>query len=389
VRKAGNRLRVTTQLIDASDGCQVWSERFDRELDDIFEVQDEIATSIAKKFEGTGRTSQDGPLVKPPTRNLEAYELYLRGLHEWGLGLGLKRSRDFFERALRLDPDFAAAWASLADAYSTLAFTTQLRPHDAMPKAKEAAERALALDDRLSSAHGAMAYWHLIYDWNWPAARAGFERTLELNPNDVRTMHHYGHLYHGFVSCDLETGLELTARSVEMDPLAPYATHGYYANLLIMGRYDEAIAGLRKELERAPAEGHLRRLLGQCLVGKSIFDEARVEIEEAVHATGRHPWAMFELGMLEALSGQTDAAEHIQAELEARSRTGYIQGSVLSMIPAYLGRLDEAFSHLERAYEERDGVLIAITTWPGFRAVWADPRYDQLLERLELPNPRK
>jgi serine/threonine-protein kinase len=320
VRKAGNRIRITAQLIDASDGCQVWSERFDRELIDIFAVQDEIATAIARKFEGTERTSQDGPLVKTPTRNSEAYEFYLRGLHCWGLGLRLKEARDCFDRAVQLDPQFAAAWAGLADAYSTLAFNTQRRPLDVMPKAKEAAERALALDDTLPEAHSAVAYWHLVYDWNWAAAEAGFKRTLELKANDARTMHHYGHLYHAFVSHDLDAGLELCARSVDVDPLATYSRHGLYANLVVMGRYDEAIAGLLPELERAPLEAHLRRLIGQCYLEKSMFDEAREAIGEAVRTSGRHPWATFELGMFHARTGNPDAAEAVQAELQARGR---------------------------------------------------------------------
>jgi tetratricopeptide (TPR) repeat protein len=258
-----------------------------------------------------------------------------------------------------------------------------------MPRAREAAERALALDDGLSEAHSALAYWHLIYDWDWEAARAGFERTLELNPNDAMTMHHFGHLYHGFVSCQFEEGLALCARSVDVDPLAPYAKHGYYANLLIMGRYEEAIARLTAELARDPAQPHARRILGNCYLETERYEEAGKTIELAVHTSGRHPWAVFELGMYHARTGNPEAARAIQAELEARGRSGYMQGTVLAVIPAWLGEMDEAFAHLERAYEERDGVLIALTTWPGFRAAWEDPRYEEMLARLKLFNPRR
>jgi hypothetical protein len=119
-----------------------------------------------------------------------------------------------------------------------------------------------------------------------------------------------------------------------------------------------------------------------------MLDEARDTIEEAVHTSGRHPWALFELGQVEALTGRPEAAERIQTELETRSRGGYVQGSVLSAIPACLGRMDEAYAHLDRAFDERDGVLIAITTWPGFRWLWDDPRYEQMLARLNLSDPR-
>ena len=389
VRKAGNRVRVTAQLVSADDGCHIWSERFDRELDDIFAVQDEIATGIVRRVQGevSGASGRSGPLVKRPTQNIEAYEAYLKGLHKFDLGIHLGEARDCFQRAVELDPDFASAWASLADAYSTLSFTTRMRPHDAMPRAREAAERALALDDKLSEAHSALAYIHLIYGWDWEAARKGFERTLKLNANDSRTMHHFGHLYHGFVSRRLEEGLALCARSMDVDPIGGYSVHGYYANLLIMGRYDQAIDGLTRELARAPQEAHFRRILGLCYLEKGMLDEARETIELALHYSGRHPWAVFELGMYHARAGDRDAALAVQGELEARSRTGYVQGSVMSVIPAWLGDMDEAFSHLERAYEERDGVLIAITTWPAFRPLWGDPRHGEMLRRLKLGDP--
>ena len=358
------------------------------ELTDIFAVQDEIATAIARRFEAGGGADQAGPLVKTPTRNLEAYEAYLRGVHAWGRGLRLQEARDCFERAVRLDPSFAQAWASLADCYANAAFNTLLRPHDVMPAAKEAAEKALALDDRLPYAHSAMAAWHLIYDWNWPAAEAGFKRTLELKADDARTLYNYGHLYHAYVSYRLEEGLELCARAVDVDPLASYAKLGYYANMLIMGRYEEMIPRLLEELNRTPADAHLRRILGHCYLETGKVDEAGKTIAEANSASGRHPWALFELGVFHARTGNPEIAEAVQAELVARSRTTYVQAGVLSGIPAWLGRMDEAFGYVERAFEERDALLIGMTTWPGLRAIWDDPRYERVLERLKLRNPR-
>src|SRR3990172_12800460 len=159
VRKAGNRVRITTQLIDVNDGCHLWADRFDRELDDIFAVQDEIATAIAEKLRGTFHAGSNKPLVKRPTGNAEAYELYLRGRYAWQkFGSDLYVALKYFERAVAADPEFAQAHAGIADIYGTLAFTAAMRPREAMPKAKAAAQRALELDGQLAEAHCSLAY---------------------------------------------------------------------------------------------------------------------------------------------------------------------------------------------------------------------------------------
>jgi non-specific serine/threonine protein kinase len=388
VRKAGKRLRITAQLIDIADGCQLWSERFDRELDDIFAVQDEIATAIAKKLE-VSITGARGPLVKTATRNMEAYESYLKGRHAWErFGTNLYAALEHFERAVALDPEFAPAHAGIADAYGTLGFTGAMRPRESMPKAKAAAARAVQLDPQLAEAQCALGYVALLYDWDWPAAEKAFLRSIELNPNYAHVMHHYGHLYHAFVSYRIDEGIELCCRAAEIDPLAGYPLHGWLANLYIAGRTAEAIERLQKELTRDPSTFHLRRLLALCYAEQGRIDEARAAIEEAARSSGRHPWAVGELGGLHARCGRTAEAEALQAELVARSRSTYIQPTILAFIPAWLGTFDEGFAYLEQAIEERDGVIIAVTTWPNCRPYWNQPRFAEILKRLNLRDPR-
>jgi TolB-like protein/tetratricopeptide (TPR) repeat protein len=385
VRKARNRVRISIRLIDAATGYQLWAERFDREMDDIFAVQDEIATTIAGKCGRRAAVDSSGPLVKTGTRNLEAYELYLKGRHAWErFGTQLHAAQAYFERAVTLDPDYALAHAGISDTYATLAFTAAMRPHDAMPRARAAAMRALELDDHLAEAHCALAYVNLLYDWNWRAAEQGFIRSIELNPNFAHAMHHYGHLYHAFISHELEAGIALCRRAVEVDPLAGYPRHGWIANLYIAGRTAEALDELHRTLERDPSAFHLRRLLGLCYLQQGEIEPASAAMEQAVRDSGRHPWALSELGCLHACTGRVAEAESIQAELVARSRTAYVQGTILSLIPAWLGRLDEGIEYLERAVEERDGVCIALTSWPMCAPFWSHQRYRQLLERIGL-----
>ncbi len=390
VRKAGNRVRITTQLIDVKDGCHLWADRFDRELDDIFAIQDEIATAIATKLRGTFPVESNEPLVKRHTRNAEAYELYLRGRHAWQkFGSDLYVALKYFERAAALDSEFAQAHAGIADVYGTLGFTAAMRPRESMPKAKAAAQRALELDDQLAEAHCSLAYISMIYDWNWEAAEKGFLKSIDLNPNYAQAMHHYGHLFHAFISHRIDEGIDLCRRAAEIDPLAGYPRHGWFANLYIAGRLSEAIDHLKEALGQDESAYHLRRLLGLCYMETSMMDEAQTEMEEAVRASGRHSWAVAELGCLYARTGRTAEAESLQTELLTRSRGVYVQGSVLAMIPCWLGKLDEAFSHLDRALEDRDGVIICITSWPIMRPLWSDPRYESLLKRIGLTNPRK
>ncbi|HSA92825.1 MAG TPA: hypothetical protein VLE48_07430, partial [Terriglobales bacterium] len=387
LRRAGKKLRITAQLVNVADGCHLWSERYDRELDDIFAVQDEIATAIARKFE-VSAGGPSGPLVKPATRNMEAYELYLKGLHaRQHFGTNLTGALDFFERAAARDPEFAPAHASLAQTYSTLALTAALRPSDGMPKAKAAAMRALELDGSLAEAHCALAVVSMLYDWDWEAAEKGLLRALELSPNDSQASFYYGHFYLAYVAGQPEKGAELCRRAWEGDPLAGYALHGLASDLVILERNRELIELCRRELARDPSAFHLQRLLGLGLLGESRLDEAQAAMEEAVRTSGRHAWALFELGMLHARCGHRAEAEAIQEELVSRSRVAYLQSGILAAIPAWLGRFDEALALLERAIEERDCTLLAIPVWPTWSALWNLPRCPELLKRIGITKP--
>ena len=253
VRKDGSRLRITVQLVNASDGYDLWSERYERELTDVFAIQDEIATAIADRLQLALAGSPDGPLVKPSTANVDAYQLYLKGrilLYRRGLGIG--EALECFKQAIELDPGFALAYAGLADATTMLEWHGWAPPGEAIPTAKQAAERSLELGPDLAEAHSALACVLLVYGWEWEAADRQFRRALELNPNYVqaRVWHWYFNMQ--LVQGRFDEAVEETRRTVEIDPLSSYAAAAYAFVLGIAKRFPEATDEARRAVELDP-----------------------------------------------------------------------------------------------------------------------------------------
>jgi serine/threonine-protein kinase len=390
VRKAGDRIRLTVQLVDAATGYPLWSERFDRDLDDIFVVQDEIAAAILDKLTLTFGVESGERKIASPTDNVAAYDHYLKARQHMGRGYGmaLLKALDDLDAAVRLDPDFAAAHAGIAEVYSTLGFMAALPPRESMPKAKAAAERALELNDQLAEAHCALGCIHMQYDWDWAAAERQFKLAIELNPNFIQTYYHYGHPFLCYAAANrIDEGIALLRRAMELDPLATYPLHGLVANLLSTGELDESISLANHALELDPKSFHFRRLcgIGHFVAGR--LDEAIENMETAVRDSGRHPWAMYEIGSFYAMTGRHAEAEAIHDELKARTLFSYVQPTALAMIAAWRGDLDEAFAMLDRALDGKDGIVYAITTWPMSRPIWDDPRYLDVLNRLGVSPP--
>ena len=253
VRKAGKRLRITAELVNATNGYQLWSERYDRELEDIFEIQDEIARTIADRLEVTLTGEKEAPLVKRATDDLNAYEAYLKGR-----GLLYKRGRFIFdalkcfEEAVELDPDYGLAWAGLADGHTTLGFYGMVAPEKTMPQAKAAAIRAVELDDSLAEAHCALAMAAALHDFDVPTARQEFRRSMELNSNYPQAAAWFACFILSWIDGQFDEGVTLTTPIVEQDPLSGY-NRGMRAWLLAYsGRYDEGIAEALAAIELDP-----------------------------------------------------------------------------------------------------------------------------------------
>jgi eukaryotic-like serine/threonine-protein kinase len=386
VRRSGNRLRITAQLVDVTDGYQLWSERYDRELDDVFAIQDDIAVNIAQKLRiALSERSGDEALVRPGTRNLDAYELYLKArfLVEQR-GEGLVRGLEFFREAITSDPEYALAYAGLAETLSLLAVYSVADPRHVLPRAKEAAQQALQLDEGLVEAHNASALVSVLHDWNWDAAVASFDRALEFNPNFVSGHYWKGLFCHLFVRGNAAEALKETARAVELDPIAALPAYAHGLVLIGAARFEDAAKTAERVLARDPAQAILYRVLGVARLCLGQYAEATAALERGAALSMRHPWLVGDLGVVHAATGNHSEARRLQDELLARSQTTFVSPVALSVIPIALGETDEAVRWFERAFEQRDPMLIAATTWPTISQMRHEPRVRPFFEQMQV-----
>jgi TolB-like protein/Tfp pilus assembly protein PilF len=385
VRRSGKRLRITAQLIDVGDGYHLWSERYDRELDDIFAIQDDIAVNIAQKLRVALAEGAEETLVKPPTRNLDAYELYLKArFFVEQRGEGLVKGLEFFRQAIAADPDYAVAYAGMAETLCLLAAYGAADPRRVMVGAKSSVQKALELDDSLAEAHNAMALVHVLHDWDWEKGIAEFDRALEINPRFVPSRYWKGLFCHLFVARREEEALKEMKRAVELDPMAALPAYALGLGYIGTGRYADAVACSERVLARDPAQAILYRVLGVARLCLHQYDQATAALERGAELSQRHPWLVGELGAVHAATGNFVEARRLQDELLARSQTTYVSPMALAVIPIALGEFDDAFRYLELAFEHRDPLLIAATTWPLLLPVRKEPRVVSLLEQMGI-----
>lgn len=385
VRKSGNRLRITAQLINVADGYHLWSERYDRELQDIFEVQDEIAKTIANRLKVTLRGESQQPLVKAGTTNLEAYQLYLKGRFQANKRTpdGFSEGVGYFQQAIEKDPDYAMAYAGLAEAYTQMAFMNVFPPKELMPKAKAAAVKALELDDNLADPHVALGYASFGYDWDWVAAEKHFERAYELNPRGL-SYHIYFPTYLSSLG-RFEEALALANRAVELDPASPSANYLLSVQYFVARKFDQAIEELRRTLEMAPDLFLVYVVLAQAYAGKGLYREAITEIEK-VSAMNRDLPAVAGLrGYIHGLLGERSEALQIIEQLKAISKQRYVPGFYIALVYAGLRDNDQAFDWLEKSREERFVRLAYLAREPLWEPIRSDARFAELVRRVGIP----
>jgi serine/threonine-protein kinase len=382
VRKAGNRIRVTAQLIDAADGSHLWSERYDRELTDVFAIQDEISQAIAEKLRV--RLSGGRPLVKRQTENIEAYNLYLMGRYHFlkYTPEGMAKSKEHFEKAIELDPNYALAWFGLAHLYHFLGGIGFMPPKPAKAKCRQATLKALELDKMLPEAHAMMATLQ-ANEYEWKEAELGFRRALELGPESAEVFQ----LYWTFYLVPMrrwDESIELVRKAIEMDPLSParQASLGYlYYN---MRQYDGAIDQLRKALDLNPHYTFAQMLLGYCYILTGKLDEGIRVCEMAEQLWGRNPPSLGFLGGAYTSAGRIGEAQRLLGELQELAEKAYVPGSYFALIYSGLGEIDKALDWFEKAIEERDVTITAYYVMPMFDPLRSHPRYHALLRKMNL-----
>ncbi len=387
VRRAGNRVRITAQLIDVAKDEHLWSERYDREIEDIFAIQDEIARAIADRLKVSLEDGADTLLVKPHTENLEAYQLYLKGRSLlYKRGPAIPRGLECFNQALALDPDYALAHAGLADGNTTLGYYGFAPGKETMPQAKAAATKALELAPDLAEAHNAFAIVSLLHDRDWQTAERAFRRALELNPRYVQARAWYGFFYLNFVAGRFEEGLAEIRRCVEIDPLSGYSAAVLAAALGLAGYHEEAIDQGLKATELDP-DAFVTRWILQVQYGwASRYPEAEQAGEEALAVSGRHVWAMAMLAATYGNWGKLEKARSLYEELKARAGREYIQPSTFAIAALGAGLLDEAVALFSRAYEEREPFLtVTARHWPEFAQLREDPRGQEIIAKMGYP----
>jgi len=383
VRRAGNRLRITAQLVNAADGYHLWSERYDREMEDIFEVQDAIARSIAERLKVTLAGDQQARLVKAGTENLEAYKLYLKGrvlLYRRAAGLAIPRALECFKQAVALDSEYAPAWAGLADAYTMLDFYGFSRPEGRAPRGKQPAKRAVELDPGLGEAHSALACVYLMSDSDLAEAEKEFLCALELNPRYIQARAWYALFYLQLARGRLEEGISQAKLAMESDPLSGYAHAMLGMTYSVAGRYAEALQTLQRGVELEPESFLPRWSMHWTSHLSGRFAEAVAAGEEVLASSGRHPWAMATLAVILADWGKPAAAEALYVELMARAGRGYVQPSQLAIVAAAAGRQDEALRYARESVEIRDASVIWFSKYLPYTArLRADPRFQEIL----------
>jgi len=384
VRKSGSRLRINAGLVEVSSGLHLWSQTYDREWKDVLAVQEEIARDIAAALRvELERTSQEHP--NTCSDNLEAYDLYLRGIHaEIRRGAeDLARSLDYLSRAAALNPNCASVYAHLGGSYLLHGFYGIKAPGEVMPKAREAARKAIAMDETLPLGHAALGATLALYDWDWSSAEREFRRALEINPESTQARQWYSNFVLAPQRRFDEALLEIREAKWR-DPTSPALGATEAAILYFAGQYDLSIPQARRTIERQPDFWLSYLYLAWSFQRKGMFPEAGEAIAQAVSRAEGNLLPKLELAVLDAMRGRKDSARGILRELETKARSSYVPAVVFAHIYSVLGEKEEAFRWLHRARDERSPMLVFAALAHDFDNISDDPRFGAVLREIGI-----
>jgi TolB-like protein/tetratricopeptide (TPR) repeat protein len=386
VRREGSRARVSAQLIRADDQTHKWAETYEHDLSSIFAVHRQVAREVAREIRLTLSPGEKVELAKIDVVQPDAYEAYLLGRQEFNRWSpqGFTKAAEYFEKAIQKDPGYALPHAWLALCYACLAFFEYLSPREAYPKLRAVALRALEIDSSAVEAHLALAWAHFAYDWNWNAARRGFQQAVRSNPNSF--MVHW--LYAWFLTSMGEQDQARTeiCRALELDPFNPYVNTSFGDMLDLWRRHEDAIAQYQKTLERVPGFGWPYHLMADVYARQKRFDDALAAERKYVALSVDDPDVLQSLEQAYATSGDEGYwTWQLKRLSDQARRTGRTPSAQLAIVHAQLGGRDAAFECLEKAYFDRASPLILLNVNPGWDPVRDDLRFKNLVRRLNFP----
>jgi serine/threonine protein kinase/tetratricopeptide (TPR) repeat protein len=376
IRKEKDDIRVIAQLIDVEDGFSLWSNTYDRKLDRIFELQNEIAEKIANALQAKITPEQKERILKNPTENLDAYNLYLKGRSLWRARgkENLEKSIEYFKLALMEDPNYALAYTGISDAYITLANNEYIPSKEGYPKAKEAVLKALELDNTLAEAYNSLAAIMADYDWDWEGAERENKRAIELNPGYAPAHHWYAFLLSYMARHD-EAVAEIKLAQ-ELDPLSLRINVNVGLLLYLARKYDEAVEVLKKANEMDPNKSAGRGYLRWVYWEKSMYDEALKLFPEKNN--------QYDLGITYTLMGKRDKANQVLDYWIKQSKQEYVSSYSFALFYFALGENNQGFKWLDNAYEEREVWMCYLKVDPKLDSVRSDPRFKELLKKMNL-----
>jgi len=373
------------ELIDVANHSQLWGESYNRQRSDIFAVQEEIAKEISEKLSVKLNRAEKKRLVKRYTENTEAYHLYLKGRYYVNRRTGewLKKGIDYFQKAIKLDPNYALAYAGLADANALLGSSTGgLPPKETFPKAKAAALKALEIDKALCEAHTSLGFSRLLYDWDFAGARQAFKRAIKLNPGYASA--HDGYGFYLKAAGRHDEAIRACKQVQKLDPLSLFAHVSLGWAYYFAHRYTKAIEQGRKALEMDPQFAFAYRNIGLSFIQRGEIEEAIGALSQALELSGNDPTYKSHLGYAYAMAGRLSDAEQVIKWLKKVARKKYVPAYYFAIIYLGLDVQDEMFRWLERAFEERSGFMAFLHVEPMFDHLREDSRLVDLVERVGL-----
>ena len=380
IQKLGDRIRVTVRLLRVGDGAQLWADKFDEKSTDIFLVQDSISEQVAEALAIRLTGDERDLLKKHYTANTEAYQLYLKGRYflNKSTEADFRKSMEYFQQALEKDPNYALAYAGLADSYAQLGSYGLIQMKDSYPKARAASTRALEIDEMLGEAQASLGFVLMNYYWDWMEAEKRFKRAIELNPNYA--MAHNWYSQHLAFMGRSQEAIREAQRAQEIDPLSLWTNSNIGFVSYLARQYDEAILASQKTLELDPNFAVAHMIIGLSYVQKKMYDEGISELQKAK----ANPDSRALLAYVYGLAGKRSEARKILEELGKLSNQKYVSPFPIAVAYTGLDEKDRAFAALDKAYVDKSWGMGMLEVNPVFDPLRPDPRFSALLERVNL-----